>query len=78
MQAIARVNRVAANKKNGLIIDYNGMLKSVWDLLDEVRNQSQATVDGIGAQRDFWIAEADLGMAMIGLCLRERFRRNSR
>ncbi|MFZ2652686.1 MAG: type I restriction endonuclease subunit R [Burkholderiaceae bacterium] len=29
MQAIARVNRVAPNKKNGLIIDYNGMLKSL-------------------------------------------------
>jgi type I restriction enzyme R subunit len=29
MQAIARVNRVVANKKNGLIIDYNGMLKSL-------------------------------------------------
>lgn len=29
MQAIARVNRVTANKKNGLIIDYNGMLKSL-------------------------------------------------
>jgi len=29
MQAIARVNRVAANKKNGLVIDYNGMLKSL-------------------------------------------------
>lgn len=29
MQAIARVNRVAAHKKNGLVIDYNGMLKSL-------------------------------------------------
>lgn len=29
MQAIARVNRVTAHKKNGLIIDYNGMLKSL-------------------------------------------------
>lgn len=29
MQAIARVNRVAPGKKNGLIIDYNGMLKSL-------------------------------------------------
>ena len=29
MQAIARVNRVAAHKRNGLIIDYNGMLKSL-------------------------------------------------
>ncbi|MDD5461004.1 MAG: HsdR family type I site-specific deoxyribonuclease [Methylococcales bacterium] len=29
MQAIARVNRVAEHKKNGLVIDYNGMLKSL-------------------------------------------------
>lgn len=29
MQAIARVNRRAPGKKNGLIIDYNGMLKSL-------------------------------------------------
>ncbi len=29
MQAMARPNRVAAHKKNALIIDYNGMLKSL-------------------------------------------------
>ncbi|HCZ14328.1 MAG TPA: type I restriction endonuclease subunit R [Candidatus Accumulibacter sp.] len=29
MQAIARVNRVTPHKKNGLIIDYNGILKSL-------------------------------------------------
>ena len=29
MQAIARVNRVGGGKKHGLIIDYNGMLKSL-------------------------------------------------
>jgi type I restriction enzyme R subunit len=29
MQAIARVNRVGGGKKQGLIIDYNGMLKSL-------------------------------------------------
>jgi hypothetical protein len=48
------------------VLHYNGMLKSVWDLLDEVRNQSQATVDAIGAQRDFWIAEADLHWVLQG------------
>lgn len=48
------------------VLRYNGMLKSVWDLLDEVRNQSQATVDAIGAQRDFWIAEADLQWVLQG------------
>lgn len=29
MQAIARVNRVGSGKKHGLIIDYNGMIKSL-------------------------------------------------
>ncbi len=29
MQAIARVNRRAPGKKNGLVVDYNGMLKSL-------------------------------------------------
>ena len=48
------------------VLHYNGMLKSVWDLLDEVRNQSQATVDAIGAQRDFWLAEADLQWVLQG------------
>ena len=36
------------------------------NLLDEVRNQSQATVDAIGAQRDFWLAEADLQWVLQG------------
>ena len=33
MQAIARVNRVGGGKKHGLIIDYNGMLKSLRNAL---------------------------------------------
>jgi outer membrane protein TolC len=48
------------------LLHYNGMLKSVWALLDEVRNQSQAAVDAIGEQRDFWIAEADLQWVLQG------------
>jgi hypothetical protein len=48
------------------VLHYNGMLKSVWNLLDEVRNQSQATIDAISAQRDFWLAEADLQWVIQG------------
>ncbi|MDO9132096.1 MAG: TolC family protein, partial [Hydrogenophaga sp.] len=48
------------------VLHYNGMLKSVWDLLDETRNQAQATADAIGTQRDFWIAETDLQWVMQG------------
>lgn len=48
------------------VLHYNGMLKSVWDLLDETRNQSQAVIDAIGAQRDFLLAETDLHWVLQG------------
>ena len=48
------------------VLHYNGMLKSVWDLLGEVGNQSQAVVSAIEAQRDFWLAEADLQWVLQG------------
>ncbi|MHB8948405.1 MAG: TolC family protein [Rhodoferax sp.] len=48
------------------VLHYNGMLSSVWDVLDAARNQSQALIDAIGAQRDFWIAEADLQWVLQG------------
>lgn len=46
MQAIARVNRVAAHKKNGLIIDYNGMLKSLRKALAVYGQGEQGNSDG--------------------------------
>lgn len=42
------------------LLHYNGMLKSVWDVLTSARNQSEAEIAQIGAQRDFLIAESDL------------------
>lgn len=48
------------------VLRYNGMLSSVWDVLDASRNQSQAAIDAIAAQRDFWIAEADLQWVLQG------------
>jgi hypothetical protein len=48
------------------VLRYNGMLKSVWDLLGESSNQSQAVVASIEAQRDFWIAETDLQWVLQG------------
>ena len=49
-----------------MVLRYNGMLSSVWDLLDESRNQSQAVIDVIAAQRDFWVAETDLQWVLQG------------
>ena len=45
---------------------YNGMLASVWDLLAEARASTQAVADAIDAQRDFWLAETDLQLALTG------------
>jgi hypothetical protein len=48
------------------VLRYNGMLSSVWDVLEASRNQSQAAIDAITAQRDFWSAEADLQWVLQG------------
>jgi outer membrane protein, multidrug efflux system len=45
---------------------YNGMLSSVWDLLGETRVHIAAVNEAIVAQRDFWIADTDLQMALTG------------
>lgn len=69
--AVARDNRDVVLKERTFITEetvlhYNGMLKSVWDLLEATRSQAQAAVDAIGAQRDFWVAEADLQWVLQG------------
>jgi outer membrane protein TolC len=46
------------------LLRYNGMLSSVWDLLAEVRNQSLAVNQALEAQRDFWLADADLQLTL--------------
>ncbi|MEN9384882.1 MAG: hypothetical protein RL323_2025 [Pseudomonadota bacterium] len=48
------------------VLHYNGMLKSVWDLLSETRNQAQAAADAVNAQRDFALAETDLHWVLLG------------
>ncbi len=48
------------------LLRYNGMLIGVFDLLADARAQIQSVNGYVEALRDFWIAEAGLGMAMIG------------
>ena len=45
---------------------YNGMLISVFELLADARAQITSVNAAIQAKRDFWIAHADLDMALIG------------
>jgi len=45
---------------------YNGMLIGVFDLLADARTQITSVNSSIEALRDFWLAQADLEMALIG------------
>ena len=45
---------------------YNGMLIGVFELLADARAQIAAVNAALQAQRDFWRAEADLQMALVG------------
>lgn len=49
-----------------LVLRYNGMLASVWELLADTRTQIMSVNSAIEAQRDFWLAEADLQTALTG------------
>ena len=48
------------------LLNYNGMLLSVFDLLDDVRAAAELEASAIRASRDFWVAEAQLQLAITG------------
>ena len=48
------------------LLRYNGMLIGVFELLADARTQIAGVNASIQALRDFWIAQADLDMALIG------------
>ena len=49
-----------------VLLRYNGMLMSVFELLADSREQVSAVNAYIEALRDFWLAESDLQMALTG------------
>lgn len=49
-----------------VVLRYNGMLLSVWDLLAQTSEQLQANVTAINARRDLLIAETDLQLVLQG------------
>jgi hypothetical protein len=48
------------------VLRYNGMLIGVFELLADARQQIASVNAAIEAKRDFWLAQADLDMALIG------------
>lgn len=49
-----------------MLLRYNGMLGSVFELLADAREQVGAVSASVEAQRDFWIADAQLQTALTG------------
>jgi outer membrane protein TolC len=50
-----------------VLLRYNGMLSSVFDLLADARSQTASVMATLEAQRDYWLAESDFQMALTGL-----------
>ena len=48
------------------LLRYNGMLIGVFELLADARSQITSVNAAIEAQRDFWLADADMQMALVG------------
>ena len=46
---------------------YNGMLKSTWDLLASARTRIDGVAAALQAQRQAWLAQADLAAVLAGL-----------
>jgi outer membrane protein TolC len=49
-----------------VLLRYNGNLMSVFELLADARQQIAAVSSAIDAQRDFWLAETTLNLALTG------------
>jgi outer membrane protein TolC len=49
-----------------VLLRYNGMLDSAFDLLADTRGHIAAVAAAIDAQRDFWLADADLQTTLTG------------
>jgi outer membrane protein TolC len=49
-----------------VLLRYNGMLMSVFELLADARQQIAAVSSAIDAQRDFWLANTQLDLALTG------------
>jgi hypothetical protein len=50
-----------------MLLRYNGMLSSVFDVLTDTRAQALSVNQAINAQRDFWLADTDLQTLLAGV-----------
>ena len=61
------VQRLQAALEEDMVQRYNGMLKSTWDVLASARERVRAVNAALQAQRDAWLAHAELQAVLAGL-----------
>jgi outer membrane protein TolC len=66
-QTQAQVLRLHTELSQETLLRYNGMLKSTWDLLTSVRTRIDSVDAALQAQRQRWLAHADLMAVLAGL-----------
>jgi outer membrane protein TolC len=62
-EEVVPINKRIADEN---LLRHNGMLIGVFDLLEDARSQIASVNSYIESLRDFWIAQSDLQMALIG------------
>lgn len=55
---------LAQQMQEEAVYRYNGMFISTWQLLAQARSTAQAVTTATDAQRDFWLADVDLQLAL--------------
>ena len=63
-QQRAEVLPLAQQMQEEAVYRYNGMFISTWQLLAQARSTAQAVTTTTDAQRDFWLADVDLQLAL--------------
>jgi len=63
----AQVLRLHTELSQETLLRYNGMLKSTWDLLASARTRIDSVDAALQAQRQLWLAHADLMAVLAGL-----------
>ena len=63
-QQRAEVLPLSQLRQDEAVLRYNGMFISTWELLAQARATTQAVATGTEMQRDFWLTEVDLRLAL--------------
>jgi len=59
-------HRLSVEIQDDMLLRYNGMLKSTWDLLASARDRVERADAAVQARRDFWLAHANLQAVLAG------------